>query len=146
MLSWNCEARNQSHKNSILVNSNHANKVFNFNIIIKNLSLRSQKMNEFLIRLVQSNRKDLTSGCSNWDWSYWGQPPRLMLSIKPAHILETPEDAPWFVSFLPQAEGKRLMQEIEASHSVFLSPCHWRMADLQPQSHFSKSKGTRKQT
>ena len=50
--------RNQSHKNSVLVNSNHANKVFNFNIIIKNLSLRSQQMNEFLIRLVQSNRKD----------------------------------------------------------------------------------------
>lgn len=50
--------KNQSHKNSILVNSNHANKAFNFNIIIKNLSLRSQKMNKFLIRLVQSNRKD----------------------------------------------------------------------------------------
>lgn len=52
-------------------------------------------MNEFLIRQVQSNRKDP---------HFWvfkpglkllrAAPPRLMLSIKPANILETPEEAP----------------------------------------------------
>lgn len=55
-----------SHKNSILVNSNRDTEVFNLNIITKNLSLSSQNISKFLIRLVQSNRKDLISGSSNW--------------------------------------------------------------------------------
>lgn len=114
------EAEASLTKNSTLVNSNHATKVFSFNIIIKNLSLSSQKMNQFLIRLVQSNRKDLTSAFQTGDRSYWGQPSKFILSVKPLNILETSEDSSQLVSFLYKVEGKRLREKIKQKQVTVL--------------------------
>lgn len=51
-------------------------------------------MNEFLIRLVQSNRKDPHFWVFKLGLKILREAPSLMLSIKPANILETPEEAP----------------------------------------------------